>query len=108
MTWQLSFEADPIGEKADLTAWKRGIAMAAQEALLTKRLRQFDGPLAISAELSQAKAREIAQALIDAADRAEGKVPYCRCAAGERTNYEVCRECSDEGDKYEADGLGGE
>lgn len=65
-------------------------------------------PTIITTELSPTTAREIAQALIDAADRAEGKVPYCRCAAGERTNYEVCRECSDEGDKYEADGLGGE
>ena len=72
------------------------------------RLSVRRDPLTISAELSPAKAREIAQALIDAADRAEGKVPYCRCAAGERTAYAICRECSDEGDKYEADGLGGE
>jgi hypothetical protein len=62
----------------------------------------FD-PATITAELPLAKAREIAQALIDAAARAEGNVPYCRCAAGERSVYETCRECND-GDLYEDGG----
>ena len=61
MTWQLSFEADPIGEKADLTAWKRGIAMAAQEAMLLKQLRQFDGPLSIHATFNLTRPRSAAK-----------------------------------------------
>lgn len=61
MTWQLGFEAAPLGKKTDLTAWKRGIAMAAQEALLTKRLRQFDGPLAISASFHLPRPRSAAK-----------------------------------------------
>ncbi len=61
MTWQLSFEADPIGKKADSTAWKRGIAMAAQEAMLLKQLRQFDGPLSISAAFNLTRPRSVAK-----------------------------------------------
>jgi len=62
VTWRLGFEADPIGKKADLTAWKRGIAMAAQEALLTNQLRQFDGPLAVSASFHLPRPRSAAKA----------------------------------------------
>lgn len=61
MTWRLSLEADPIGKKANSTAWKGGIAMAAQEALLTNQLRQFDGPLAISASFHLPRPRSAAK-----------------------------------------------
>ncbi len=62
MTWQLGFEAAPLGNKMDGASWRRGIAMAAQEALLTKRLRQFDGPLAVSASFHLPRPRSAAKA----------------------------------------------
>lgn len=62
MTWQLGFEAAPLGQKMDGAAWRRGIAMAAQEAMLTKRMRQFDGPLAVSASFHLPRPRSAAKA----------------------------------------------
>lgn len=64
------------------------------------RIDTHEGPRA--ALMPPAEAREIAHALIDAAARAEGidMPPLCRCAAGERTSYEICHEC-DDGDRYE-------
>src|SRR5690606_34348052 len=59
--WQLRFEAAPLGKRVDGAAWRRGIAMAAQEALLTKRLRQFDGPLVISASFRLPRPRSAAK-----------------------------------------------
>ena len=53
-------------------------------------------PTTLGAELTPSKAREIAQALIDSAAIADGiEMPP------------LCSEC-DDGDQYEADGLGGE
>jgi len=50
MTWKLMFTACPFGPKHDLTAWKRGIASAAQEALLISGLKQPDRAIRIEAE----------------------------------------------------------
>ena len=61
LKWQLRFEAAPLGNRMDGAAWKRGIAMAAQEAMLTKRMRQFDGPLAVSASFRLPRPRSAAK-----------------------------------------------
>ena len=61
MTWHLTFTAEPFGKKTDLTAWKRGIAMTAQAAMMDARLRQFDGPLSINATFNLTRPRSAAK-----------------------------------------------